>query len=267
MAHHRQQPMNHLLRPLSTVGPALLVAALVVGACSGATPSASSVSSANPSPAASGTAPTPTRSFTATPVTSEQEAVARVIAFEPRLVGIKPKDDQLIGQSAWYEVTPASGLGAFLVRMRVGWGDCQAGCIDEHLWTYAVAPDGTVTLQQETGDPVAPDAWPVPQTGQTGLRLTAFASPTCPVEQPGDPACAPRVVPGATIVIRDASGAEAARVTLDDQGTAFVALAPGAYTVEAGPVQGLMGTPAAIGATVTKGVSAPLILAYDTGIR
>ena len=132
----------------------MLVAALVVGACSGAAPSASPNLSASPSPAASGVVPTPTRSFTATPVTTPQEAVARVIAFEPRLAGIKPKDYQLIGQSAWYEVMPASGVGAFRIRTRVGWGDCEAGCIDEHVWTYAVAPDGTVTLQPETGEPV-----------------------------------------------------------------------------------------------------------------
>ena len=94
------------------------------------------------------------------PVVTEDDAVQAVIAHEPRLAGITARDDDLIGQSAWFEVTPASGVGAFIVAVRVWWGDCQAGCIDEHTWTYAVLPDGTVTLQQETGPPVPDDAWP-----------------------------------------------------------------------------------------------------------
>jgi hypothetical protein len=56
----------------------------------------------------------------------------------------------------------ASGVGAFVVSVRVGWGDCQAGCIDEHSWVYAVAPDGTVTVQSEEGPPVPAEAWPAP---------------------------------------------------------------------------------------------------------
>ena len=55
---------------------------------------------------------------------------------------------------------PASGVGAYIVTVTVGWGDCPAGCIERHTWQYAVAPDGTVTLQAEDGGSVPPDAWP-----------------------------------------------------------------------------------------------------------
>ena len=84
------------------------------------------------------------------------------IATEPRLAGIQPLDTGLIGQSSWYTVEPASGVGAFIVSIRIGWGDCPAGCINEHTWTYAIGPRGEVTILSESGEPVPPDAWPSP---------------------------------------------------------------------------------------------------------
>lgn len=120
------------------------LAAVIGAACGGAQTSSSSL----PSPPIGG------------PVTTEADAVARVIGAEPRLTGIMKRDPDLIGQSSWYEVAPASGVGAFLVNVRVGWGDCFAGCIDDHTWLYAVGPDGTVTMQSEIGGEVPPDAWP-----------------------------------------------------------------------------------------------------------
>ena len=91
---------------------------------------------------------------------TEDDAVRAVLAHEPRLAGIEARDPELIGQASWYEVVPASGVGAFVVRVRVGWGDCPAGCLSEHTWQFAVAPDGIVTLLEERGDPVPPEAWP-----------------------------------------------------------------------------------------------------------
>lgn len=128
---------------------ALLVAvvslAVLVGGCaSGAAPSSPPLASA-PNV---GTVDTP------------EEAVAAVVAFEPRFEGITPVQPDVIGQSSWYTVTPASGVGAFIVEIQVGWGDCQAGCISRHVWTYVVQPDGSVALQSERGDPVPDDAWP-----------------------------------------------------------------------------------------------------------
>ena len=93
------------------------------------------------------------------------EAVAAVVAHDPRFAGIGPYDPNLIGQSSWYKVMPASGVGAFVVEIQVGSGDCQAGCIDRHTWTFAVLPDGTVNLQSETGGPVPPAAFPSPSAG------------------------------------------------------------------------------------------------------
>ena len=56
------------------------------------------------------------------------------------------------------------------------------------------------------------------QTG-TGLQFTALAGPTCPVEQPGDPACAPKPVPDVSIVIMDGNGTVMDRIVLNASGT------------------------------------------------
>ena len=240
--------MNRRL-PLAALLAAILLSA---AACSGAGGSAS------PSPV-----PTPG------PVTTPEAAVAAVIAREPRLTGIGPLDQNLIGQASWYEVQPGSGVGAFLVKIRVGWGDCPSGCINEHTWLYAVAPDGSAVVESEAGGPVPPEAWPSPGgSGDTGLLISATAGPVCPVETvPPDPACAPRPVVGAVIKVRDVGGKEVASVTLDADGGAFVGVPAGPYTVEPQPVEGLLGIASPMSVTVQGGLATPVALVYDTGIR
>lgn len=197
-----------------------------------------------------------------------EKAVAAVVATDPRFAGIKPFQPELIGQSAWYKVMPASGVGAYLVQIQIGWGDCQAGCIDQHTWTFAVLPDGTVNLQSETGGAIPPDAWPQPiGAGQTGVAGVAVAGPTCPVETIGDPACAPRPVPDAIIVVLDGSGAEIARTTSGVDGGFFIAVDAGSYSVSGQPVDGLMGAPEPVSVTVSDGSASQIQLSYDTGIR
>ncbi len=218
-------------------------------------------------PSASRPAATPS----VAPVVTPEAAVAAVVAHEPRFAGILPRNSDLIGQSSWYEVRAASGVGAFLVEMRIGWGDCPAGCIDEHTWMYAVAPNGVVTLQSERGPAVPADAWPSPGTGDvlgTGLLITAVAGPVCPVETiPAKPECAPRPVSGAIVHVRDGQGAEVATGTTDATGSAFLAVEPGSYAVVADRVDGLLGEPPAQDAVVTNGTTTPVALMYDTGIR
>ncbi|HEV8697949.1 MAG TPA: hypothetical protein VGQ89_09665 [Candidatus Limnocylindrales bacterium] len=133
---------------------AVLLVAIVVGAaaCSG---------SAAPS-GSTGASPTPTGRG---PITSEEDAITRVIEHEPRFAGITKRDPEMIGQASWYEVAPASGVGAFTVTIRVGWGDCPAGCIEEHRWVYSVAPDGAVTLRSEGGTDVPTEVWPASRAG------------------------------------------------------------------------------------------------------
>ena len=99
-----------------------------------------------------------------------------------------------------------------------------------------------------------------------GISGIALAGPTCPVERPGDPACAPRPVAGTTILIRDPAGGDVATIVTDAAGRFHVALPPGVYTVIGQPVEGLMGDPAPFDVEVAQG-DVTVELSYDTGIR
>ena len=249
-------------------GLAVLAIAIVVAGCSGA--------AATPSPVATmPAAPTPTAV-----VISREEAVARVLAEDPRFAGIGPLDPDLIGQAAWYQVLAAT-VG-WRVVVTIGWGDCPAGCINRHTWVYDAAPDGTVALVEESGDPlegttdggsgggpVPPVA--VPADGGPWIVGRALAGPVCPVVQdPPDPGCADRPVAGATVVIRDTDGAQVAEVMTGADGVFLVAVpGSGTFVVEAQPVEGLLGTPAPFEVAVPAGPGAWAIadLGYDTGIR
>jgi hypothetical protein len=202
-------------------------------------------------------------------VRTSADALGRVVALEPRLTGIQAFDSGLIGQSSWYTVEPASGVGAFVVTVQVGWGDCESGCIDKHDWVFAVAPNGDVTVLSETGPPVPSAAWPSPVgTGKTGIEGVALAGPVCPVETvPPDPACAPRPVGGAELVIRDRAGSEVVRAVTAADGTFFAELPAGEYVVEPQPVEGFMGTAGAVEVIVGDGAAVHVQLDYDTGIR
>jgi hypothetical protein len=93
------------------------------------------------------------------------------------------------------------------------------------------------------------------------------AGPTCPVENPNLPDCNARPVAGAVLVVKGAGGVEVARYTTDATGQFRIGLLPGDYTLEAQPVEGLMGTPAAMPFTVLDGSETFLDVHYDTGIR
>ena len=102
----------------------------------------------------------------------------------------------------------------------------------------------------------------------TGLAITAVAGPTCPVEKiPPDPACAPRPVVGATVLVVDGGGNTIATVLTDAKGTASASVPAGNYVVRPQPVVGLMGTAGDQTVTIVDGVLTPVVLAYDTGIR
>lgn len=247
--------------------PALLVLllAVVAAACSGS-PGSSAGASSGVSTSPGATVPSDPR------VTSAEDAIAAIRGSSPLFDGIEANDPDLIGQGSWYEVVPAADgtPGAWDVTIEVGWGDCPAGCIDRHTWRWTVAADGTVTLGSETGSPLTDDvlAGLLAAATGTGLGGRVLAGPVCPVEQPGDPACAPRAVSGATLVVKGDNGSEVAGLTTDGSGFyRFGGLTPGTYTLEAGAVEGLMGTPAPMPVTVIDGTLTLQDVVYDTGIR
>jgi hypothetical protein len=142
------RPPRRLLTLPLTMLAIVALAACNTGASGSSSPSASPGASAGASGAAG-------------PIDTAEQAAAVVLALDPRFAAIKPKDPELIGQSAWYTVDAGPG-DAWTVQVRIGWGDCPSGCIDEHIWTYEVARDGSTTLLNETGPSVPPESVPSP---------------------------------------------------------------------------------------------------------
>ena len=168
----------------------------------------------------------------------------------------RPVNPDLIGQAAWYDAKPASGVGAFVVTITVGWGDCPAGCIDRHTWTYAVAPDGTVNLLSEGGDPVPPEAFPEPPQVTTGIVGHGHRRP----DLPGPAARRPELRCLARSRARRSWSAtrratEVGTMTTLPDGSFAFALPAGEYVVQGRPVEGLMGTPAPMPVTVAGGIA------------
>ncbi len=226
----------------------LVIAALAVVGCN---------------PAAQATAPAPPTAAVTTP----EEAMAAVRARSPLFDGLARKDPNAVGQGSWWDAVPDDE--GILVSIQVGWGDCQAGCIDRHTWAWEVDTDGRTTFVQEQGSPL-PDDVLAGLTGASkaqGVGGRATAGPTCPVQRPNDPACAGRMVEGAHLRVTTAGGKEVATFTTDGSGLFRIALEPGEYTVAASPVEGLMGTPGPSTIEVRQGAETWLDLAYDTGIR
>ena len=188
---------------------------------------------------------------------SEADAVALILDQDERFTDLSAQDPELIGQSGWYLVEPEED--AWKITVRIGWGDCQAGCISEHTWVYVVGSDGTVTLTSEDGDEIPTDAT---------LSGRVTAGPTCPVvTNPPDPNCADRAVQGAELVIEDQEGSEVARATSGADGAFSVALAPGTYRIVPQPVEGLMGTAEPVEIQIVVGEPVLVEIVYDTGIR
>jgi hypothetical protein len=190
-------------------------------------------------------------------VRSADAAARLALEQEERFAGLPARDESLVGQAGWYDV--AESDDGWDVLIRIGWGDCPAGCIHEHRWTYHVTRAGVVTLVRETGDRL-PDT--------TGVSGVVTAGPTCPVvTNPPNPNCAERPVARAELVILDQDGNEVARTSAGEDGTFAIQLAPGSYRLVPQPVDGLMGTAPPVDFVVDAGEPTELQISYDTGIR
>ncbi len=239
-------------RPIRLLVPLLL--AVLVAACGGS--------------AAPSEAPSAVTGGTTGPVRSGLGAVETVRERVPLFDTFGIQNPDMIGQASFFTAEPADG--GWRVTFETGWGDCPSGCIDRHTWTWDVGEDGTVTFVGEDGSPLALEQLMALQgsaQNRTGVAGRATGGPTCPVEQPGDPSCAGRMVSGAALVVRAADGSEVARLTTDGSGLFRIPLPPGDYALEAGPVEGYMSAPGAQPITVAGGAETWLDVPYDTGIR
>jgi len=125
---------------------ALLAVSLLVGAVAAC--------SAGAAPAST---PTPTGRPTPTPivvrVASPADAAALVIATSPQFTGATELKPDLIGASKYWKAE-ALADGGYRIELTIGWGDCMAGCIERHVWTFEVDAAGGVKLVGETGNAV-----------------------------------------------------------------------------------------------------------------
>jgi hypothetical protein len=198
-------------------------------------------------------------------VTTAAQAAALVFASDERFARMQPLRDDLIGASAWFDA--AEDATGFAVNVTVGAGDCQAGCIQRHTWSYHVERDGTVTLVGEQGDDITLEH-AVPTGDHVTLNLSLLAGPVCPVEQnPPDPACAPRPVANVEVLVFDPAGQQMGAGVSDSQGLISMQLPAGAYYVVPAPVEGLMGDAEPLAFAAVGGDSVTLVFGYDTGIR
>jgi hypothetical protein len=180
--------MRTLVRTAARASRMLMVG-LLVAACS----ASAGGSSASPTQGPLST-PTPAASSL-----TAVDAAAIVVAQDPRFAGIGPRDPGMIGQGSWYEVAPSAS--GWVVTVQLGWGDCQAGCISRHTWTYAVTAGGAASVVSETGDAL-PAASGIASTGQSTtsapVPATARPAPTAGPTPTRKPAPTARPVPTAT---------------------------------------------------------------------
>ena len=126
------------------------LAAVVLGSALAAC-GAASVPSPSPAPTIR---PTPTP--IAVTVSSAADAAALVIATNPMFAGATELKPDVIGASKSWKAEVLPG-GGYRIELTLGWGDCPAGCIERHVWTYDVDATGGLTLVGESGDPVPSD--------------------------------------------------------------------------------------------------------------
>jgi hypothetical protein len=100
--------------------------------------------------------PRPTPTPIAAPVASPEDAATLVIATDPRFGGAIRLTPDVIGASRWWEAEPLAA-GGYRIKLTIGWGDCPAGCIQRHVWTFDVDATGGLKLVSESGDEVPAD--------------------------------------------------------------------------------------------------------------
>lgn len=133
----------------------LTVVSVLVAACSSGAAAPSAAPAAPPSLLAS---PISGSAGPGGAIETPDEAAELVVASDSKFKNVGRKDPNLIGQCCYYEA--ARGQDGYRVRITMGWGDCPAGCIDRHTWTYEVSTEGEIKLIDQSGSPVPPGGIP-----------------------------------------------------------------------------------------------------------
>jgi hypothetical protein len=98
------------------------------------------------------------------------------------------------------------------------------------------------------------------------VRGRVLAGPTCPVERPGDPACAPRPVVAA-ITVSTPGGRVIRTIRSSASGRFTLTLARGAYLLKPRALSGALPVGRAVRIHVRAGRITRVVLSMDTGIR
>jgi hypothetical protein len=124
---------------------------------------------------------------------------------------------------------------------------------------HASAAIGLAALALTVGAPAA-------STPTSGVAGRVLAGPTCPIERPGDPACAPRPVV-AIVDVTTTLGRRLRRVPTDRSGRFRIGLAPGVYvlTPSTGTRPFPIGKPSRVRVVAHRVTQ--VVLHMDTGIR
>ena len=97
------------------------------------------------------------------------------------------------------------------------------------------------------------------------VRGTVLAGPTCPVEKPGDPSCAPVPVSGSVQFRQGDSTVQ--QVTIDPSGAFAIDVPAGTYTVTVDVGTGPFPTCPPNDIVVQPDMASTLAIVCDTGIR
>jgi len=94
------------------------------------------------------------------PISSAEQANEAVLATGAPFGDFVLLTPDLVGASEYYEVKGEAGSDAiWIVIYTYGWGDCPAGCIYSHSFTYQVDPaTGEATFNDHSGDPLDENA-------------------------------------------------------------------------------------------------------------
>lgn len=75
------------------------------------------------------------------------------------------------------DIRAAAVDSGWRLEYSVGFGDCRAGCISRHTWTFRVGDDGAVTFLESEGPPPPPVSGTVRAPGRTGAPPASGAPP------------------------------------------------------------------------------------------
>jgi len=80
-------------------------------------------------------------------IANAAQAIAVVQAKYPDVKDVRPTPPGTIGAET--DITVIERVNGWDLVFRKGWGDCPAGCINNHYWYFSVSKDSTIEAAGE----------------------------------------------------------------------------------------------------------------------